>query len=293
MVLAIGKRLESDAPFAAALKDAVRRLRQQAISVRLRRQLPALQRHRRLRGWRLAAGKIHFFFWETVEGRLRHAEVLRQQRFRNVPDPVGDAEGAEFGKIAVVEDQNETAGLVAQALQHVAVTAGKVPDVAGIEVVGLGEAVGIDDGGANAPLEHERPFGRGGVPVHLAHRAGLELHRNPGNSLGDRQLRDRRFLAVTVADHLAVGFLQRELERRQLLPRHRGIRDVVHEAGIAGDRRLRSGQRRHRGDGGGGSEKLPALRIGHVGLLGGAKILRAAMQPPVRQRRSHGIMPAA
>ncbi len=220
--------------------------------MRLRRQLPALQRHRRLRGWRLAAGKIHFFLWEVVERRFRHAKVFRQQRFRDVPDPVGDAEGAELGKIAVVEDQDEMAGLVAKALQHVAVAAGKVPDVARIEIVGLGKAVGIDDGGANAPLEHERPFGRGGVPVHLAHRAGLEPHRNPGNSLGDRQLRDGGFLAVAVADHLAGGFLQRELERRQILSRHRGIGDVVHEAGIAGDRRLRSGQRRHRGDGGGG-----------------------------------------
>ena len=53
-------------------------------------------------------------------------------------DPVGDAEGAELREIAVVEDQDEMRGLVSQAFEHVAVAAGEVPDVAGLEVVGLG-----------------------------------------------------------------------------------------------------------------------------------------------------------
>jgi len=59
-----------------------------------------------------------------------------------------------------------------------------------VEVVRLGEAARIDDRGANPPLEDERPLGCGGVPVELAHRSGLDPHRNPGNSLRDRQLRD-------------------------------------------------------------------------------------------------------
>ena len=78
---------------------------------------------------------------------------------------------------------------------------------------------GSIDGGADAALEDERPFGRGGVPVQFAHRAGLKPHRDAGDPLGDRQLRDRRLLAVAVADDLAVRLLQREFERRQILAR--------------------------------------------------------------------------
>ena len=191
--------------------------------MRFRRQLPALQRHRRFGGRRLAAGKIDLLLGETVERGFGQAERLRQQWLWRVSDPVGNAEGAEFGKVAVVEDQDEVTGLFAEALQHVAVAAGKIPDVAGIEIIGLGKAARIDHGGADAALEHERPFGRGGVPVQFAHRTRLELHRHAGNSLRDRQLRDGGLLAKTVADDLAFGFFQRELESRQLLARQ--VRD--------------------------------------------------------------------
>jgi hypothetical protein len=103
-----------------------------------------------------------------------------------VSDPVGNAEGAEFGEVAVVEDQDEVTGRVAQTLQHVPVAARKVPDIAGIEVVGLAEAAGIDDGGADPPFDDERPFGGGGVPVQFAHRAGLEPHRDARDPPRDR-----------------------------------------------------------------------------------------------------------
>ena len=162
-------------------------------------------------------------------------------------DPVGDAEGAEFGEVAVVEDQDEVTGLVAEALQHVAVAAREVPDVAGVEIVGLGEAAWVDDGGADAALKNERPFGRGGVPVQFAHRAGLKPHRDAGDPLGDRQLRNRRLLAVTVADDLAVRLLQREFEGRQILARERWVRNIVHETRIATGGRLGPTQRCQRG----------------------------------------------
>ena len=180
-------------------------------------------------------------------------------------DPVGDAEGAELGEVAVVEDQDEVAGLVAEALQHVAVAAREVPDVAGLEVVGLGEAAWVDDGGADAALENERPLGGGGVPVQLAHRAGLEPHRDAGDPLGDRQLLDRRLLAVAVADDLAFRLLQRELEGRQILARERWVRNVVHETRIAAGGRQGRGQRCQR-DGSCGGQKIPPLRIGHDAL---------------------------
>src|ERR1700704_5521298 len=108
----------------------MRWLRQQAIFVGFRRQLPTLQRRTGLSGRRLAAGKIHLVLWKTVERRLGQAKSLRQQRFWRVSDPIGDAEGAELGKVAVVEDQDEMAGFCAQALQPVNGGARKIPDVA-------------------------------------------------------------------------------------------------------------------------------------------------------------------
>ena len=201
-----------------------------------------------------------------------------------MPDPVGDAEGAEFGEVAVVEDQDEVTGLVAEALQHVAVAAREVPDVAGVEIVGLGEAAcGSIDGGADAALENERPFGRGGVPVQFAHRAGLEPHRDAGDPLGDRQLRDRRLLAVAVADDLAVRLLQREFEGRQILARERWVGNIVHEARIATGGRLGPAQRCQRGHACGG-QKLPALRIGHDALPAGQR--NAPTTRPCDHRRS-------
>src|SRR5581483_11639724 len=131
--------------------------------------------------------------------------------------PVGDAKRAELGKVAVIEYQNEMTGLVTQTLQHVTVAAGEVPDIARIEVVRLGEAARTDHRGADAPLDDERPFGRGGVPVEFAHCAGFNPHRNPGNSLGDRELRDGCLFPITAADDLALRLLKGELECRKVL----------------------------------------------------------------------------
>jgi hypothetical protein len=79
--------------------------------------------------------------------------------------------------------------------------------------------------------------------MELAHRTRLDPHRNPGNSLGDRQLRNGRLLAVAVADDLALRFLKGEFECRQVLARQVWVRNVVHEAWIAGYGRLRPAQR--------------------------------------------------
>ena len=193
-----------------------------------------------------------------------------------MPDPVGDAECAEFGEIAVVEDQDEVTRLVTEALQHMTVATREVPDVTWIEIVGLGEAVWVDDGGADAALENERPLRRGGVPVQLAHRAGLKPHRDASDPLGNRQLRNRRLLAVTVADDLAFRLLQREFEGRQILARECWVRNVVHETRIAAGRREGRSQRCQR-DGSCGGQKIPPLRIGHDALpLRAAKCSGAA-----------------
>ena len=144
---------------------------------------------------------------------------------------------------------------------------------------------GIDDGGADAALENKRPFGRGGVPVQLAHRAGLKPHRDAGDALGDRQLLNRRLLAVAVADDLAFRLLQREFESRQILARERRVRNVVHETRIAAGGRQGRRQRCQR-DGSCGGQKIPPLRIGHDALLcGPAKCSTSAAH--ARRRSAH------
>ena len=107
-----------------------------------RRRPPTLQRgrgHRRAESgpWRNRPPS-----WEAVEGRRGKPEILGEQLLRRVADPVGDAEGAELGEVAVVEDEDEVAGPVAERLDDVAVAAREIPDVAGFEVVGLRAAVG-------------------------------------------------------------------------------------------------------------------------------------------------------
>jgi hypothetical protein len=89
-----------------------------------------------------ARGEIDLLFGEIVEGRRRKAEVLGQQLLRGVSHPVGDAERAEFGKVAVVEHEDEVARLVAQGLEDMAVTARKIPDIAGSKIIGLGTPCG-------------------------------------------------------------------------------------------------------------------------------------------------------
>ena len=59
-------------------------------------------------------GEVNFLGWKTVKRRLRQAKIFRQQRFGCVTDPIGDAEGAELGKITVIENQNEMRRFIAE-----------------------------------------------------------------------------------------------------------------------------------------------------------------------------------
>ena len=133
---------------------------EQLVLVRQGRQLPPLERDRRLLRRHRPAGEVDLVLGEAVEGRLGEAEVLRQERLGGVADPVGDAERAELGEVAVVEDQDEVGRLVAQAFEHVAVAAGEVPDVARLEVVGLGVPLRVDDRRPDPPLDARRPTRR-------------------------------------------------------------------------------------------------------------------------------------
>src|SRR5262245_53497023 len=115
-----GKPLDADAPLASSLVDRMWLLRQQPVFVRIRRQLErTLQRGRRFGGRNGAFREIHLLLWNSLERRLGKAQVLRQQRPGSVSQPVGDAERSELREIAVVEDEDEMAGLVSQALNRV------------------------------------------------------------------------------------------------------------------------------------------------------------------------------
>ena len=52
-------------------------------------------------------------------------------------NPIGDAERAELGEITVVEDQDELGRSSPKALEHMAMPAREVPNVARLEIVGL------------------------------------------------------------------------------------------------------------------------------------------------------------
>ena len=169
------------------------------------------------------------------------------------------------------------ARLVAEALNHVAVAAGKVPDVAGAEVVDAGMSLRIDDRGTHPSVDHEGPLGGGRVPVKLPHHPRLETHRHPGDPLRDRQLLDRGLLAVAAAEDAPLRLLQGEGELRKRLLGEERIGDVVHEGGVTGDAWPPSGhesrgarERRHAGEEVatvGGLSRGPAIGGCHGGSL--------------------------
>src|SRR5580704_10888835 len=73
---------------------------------------------------------VGFALGKGVEGFLRQAEVERQHVLRSDVDPVGDRERAVLGKGAVVEGEDEVAGLVADGLDRVTVALGEEPQIA-------------------------------------------------------------------------------------------------------------------------------------------------------------------
>ncbi len=97
----------TNAPFTAELVDRMGLLRQEPVHVRFWRRILCTLKRDRLSGRNWAADEVSFFLWVTFEGRLGQPEILGQQRFRCGAKPIRDAESAEFGKVAVVKNQNE------------------------------------------------------------------------------------------------------------------------------------------------------------------------------------------
>jgi hypothetical protein len=147
----------------------------------------------------LAESEVRLSGREALKGALRESKIFRQQGFRRMADPIGDAERAEFREIAVIKDKNKMAGRVAQAFQHMRVAARKIPDIARPEVIRFRAALRVDDGRTHLAVGHESPFGRGRVPVQLSHHTGLHAHRDAGDGSRYWQLGDGGFLAIAAA----------------------------------------------------------------------------------------------
>jgi len=125
-------------------------------------------------GTRLDVG---FTFVESVENVVRHPELLRKHILRRQIDPVGDRERAVPGEGAVVERQNEVAGIIADALDRVAVPLCEVPEIAGLEVIDLACAGGLKHDRLGAPLDHIGPLGGDCMPMQLALSASQSMTR--------------------------------------------------------------------------------------------------------------------
>src|ERR1700722_15855020 len=119
-------------------------------------------------------------------------------------DPVADAKCAELREIAVIEDQNEVAGFVTQAFEHVAVATREIPNISRFVIVRLPVPPGTEDRCPDSPLVHKRPLGCRGMPVKFTHAAWLEPHRYPGDALGDRQFVDACLSGCILPDHLCL-----------------------------------------------------------------------------------------
>ena len=156
--------------------------------------------------------EIDLGFRKAVEGRGRQPEILGEQLLRGVSQPVADAEGAEFGEVAVVENEDEVARLVAQGLDDMTVPAREIPDIAWTEVIGLRAALWVDHRSAHQTFGDKGPLRRRRVPMKLPHHARLHAHRDAGDPLRYRQLGYGGFLAVAAAHHPSLGFLQLEFE---------------------------------------------------------------------------------
>jgi len=124
---------------------------------------------------------------DVAEHLLGDAEVLGEDVERGVGEPVGEQEGVGFGLRAVVEDDDELCAIRSETLQRVRESRREEPQVALVDVFDARHAGAAERGDAAAAACHERPLG-GLVPVQLADPACLEVHVDPGDLVGDREV---------------------------------------------------------------------------------------------------------
>src|SRR6185312_15775283 len=144
-------------------------------------------------GRAFADADVELFFGQAGEEAGGEAGVLCHDLGGGVRDPIRNTKRPKFREVAAIESQEEMTGFIAEALEHVAVAFGEVPDIALVEVVCRGGAVGGDDGGSHAAFEDIGPFRGDGVPVEFAEGAGVETHRDAGDALRDGEFFYCRF----------------------------------------------------------------------------------------------------
>ncbi|KAH8718521.1 hypothetical protein HC256_003156 [Beauveria bassiana] len=115
-----------------------------------------------------ALENVLFAFGEVLKDFGGEVEV-----FGN--DALGRDKSRLFGKAAIVKDEQKLGAILAQALERMGDAAGKVPEVALVEVVDKVAAFVVERGDADASLEHIGPFSLL-VPVKLTDDARVESH---------------------------------------------------------------------------------------------------------------------
>jgi hypothetical protein len=72
---------------------------------------------------------VLFVLGEVSKDLGREVEVLGDDRLGRVGEPVGEDKGRLFGKVAVVENQEELGAVLTKTLERVRNSAGEVPKV--------------------------------------------------------------------------------------------------------------------------------------------------------------------
>src|SRR5258705_9033484 len=152
---------------------------------------------------------------EPREDLLGNAEIGREQLAWAGSEPPGER---DLFIDRAVEHEHRTAILVADILNVMPEPLRHVAYVAGSELHGFHLAVRSEDGEARAAGDEVLPFGRGGMPMQLAQRAGFQQHRRPGHRARDRKLLLRDQTELASRKHL--WLLSRKLE---LMRQRRGL----------------------------------------------------------------------
>ena len=192
----------------------------------------------------LALENIEVVQRHVAESLHRHSEIERQDLRLGMGDPLGQQQGVELRRLAVVEADDELATVLADALQRMRQTGREVPEATLAHVLDVGAAVLIDGGDTADALGHEGPFGEH-VPVHLADAAARQAHVDAGDRLGDLEIFLGHLACPTAVLDAARGVVERGPEHRQGTNVSRGRRNgagkLSREGGVVGadDRRAR------------------------------------------------------
>src|SRR5690349_16284789 len=107
-------------------------------------------------------------------------------------EPVADEEGRVFGKISVVEDENEFASIGTKALNRMRNAAGEKPKVAGLHIANEFVGIFVYAGDAAGAVGDVRPFRRD-MPVQFAYSACRQAHVDASHVFRDRKVANGDF----------------------------------------------------------------------------------------------------